>query len=167
MALPIRLESSPRPADAELRRRLHEAPAEHADALLAVYDLLQALDDREILDALKGALSSSDFILEAVVETANTPQTVRLIRNLLLLAKMVGDIEPELVNRIAAAVPEGLAQATKTEPPGLFTLLQKFNSPDCRRGMHLPPLCLRAWGNDWWRRRVSGTCCGWRLCRGA
>jgi uncharacterized protein YjgD (DUF1641 family) len=109
MAVPIRLESSPQPAHEELRRRLDEAPAEHADALLAVYDLLQALQDRKILDALKGALSSSDFILEAVVETANTPPTIRLIRNLLLLAKMVGDIEPELVNHIAAAVPVGLA----------------------------------------------------------
>jgi Uncharacterized anaerobic dehydrogenase len=36
-----------------------------------IHHLLQALPDREILDALKGALSSSDFILEAVVETAN------------------------------------------------------------------------------------------------
>lgn len=33
---------------------------------------------------------------------------------------MAGDIEPELMNRIAVAVPEGLAQAssTKTEAPG-------------------------------------------------
>jgi len=82
----IRLETTRLPAHEELRRRLDEAPPEHADALLA---------------------------------------------------KMAGDIEPELVNRIAVAVPEGLAQAssTKTEAPGLFALLQKFNSPDCRRGM--------------------------------
>jgi uncharacterized protein YjgD (DUF1641 family) len=147
MALPIRLESSPRTAHEQLRRHLHGAPAEHADALLAVYDLLQALHDREILDALKGVLSSSDFILGAVVETANTPQTVRLIRNLLLLARMVGDIEPELVNRIAVAVPEGLAQASsKTEPPGLFTLIQKFNSPDCRRGMAFATALLESLG---------------------
>jgi uncharacterized protein YjgD (DUF1641 family) len=59
---------------------------------------------------------------------------------------MVGDIEPELVNRIAAAVPEGLAQATKTEPPRLFTLLQKFNSPDCRRGMAFATALLESLG---------------------
>jgi uncharacterized protein YjgD (DUF1641 family) len=137
MAVPIKLESSSPNGHQEAQRHLDQAPAKHADALLTAYDLLQALQDRGILDALKGALSSSDFILEALVETANTPQTIRLIRNLLLLSRTVGDIEPELLDRIAAAVAEGLAHAStsKTETPGLFALVQKFNNPDCRRGM--------------------------------
>jgi uncharacterized protein YjgD (DUF1641 family) len=150
MAVPIRLESSRQHENEELRRRLNQAPAEHADALLAAYDLLQALHDGGILDALRGALRSSNFILESLVETANTPQTIRLIRNLLLLSQMVGDIEPELLDRIAAAVPEGLAHAssTKTVAPGLFALIQKFNNPDCRRGIAFATGLLESLGKQ-------------------
>ena len=153
MAVPIKLESSHPDAQEELLRRLEQAPAEHADALLAAYEVVQALHDRGILDALKGALSSSDFILETLVETANTPQTVRLIRNLLLLSQMAGEIEPELLGRIAAAVPASLAQAAsaKTETPGLFALLHRFSNPDSRRGMAFAAALLENLG-----KRLAG-----------
>jgi uncharacterized protein YjgD (DUF1641 family) len=49
--------------------RVEQAPAAHAEALLAVYDLLQRLHDRGVLDVLNGALSSGNFILDTVVET--------------------------------------------------------------------------------------------------
>jgi uncharacterized protein YjgD (DUF1641 family) len=148
MAVPISLESLPRGAHEELRGHLDQAPAEHAKALLAAYNLLQELHDRGILDTMTGALSSSDFILETLVETAKTPETIRTIRNLLLLSKVLGSIEPELLDRIAEAVPEGLAQipAMKTETPGLFSLLQKLNSQDSRRGMAFAVALLESLG---------------------
>jgi uncharacterized protein YjgD (DUF1641 family) len=137
MAAPITLESIQRNGQSGLQGRLDEALANHADALLAVYDLLQRLHDRGILDTLRGALASSDFILETVVETAKTPETIRTIRNLILLSKMFGSIEPELLNRITDSIPEGLAKISseKAETPSLLSLLREFNSPDCRRGM--------------------------------
>jgi uncharacterized protein YjgD (DUF1641 family) len=137
MAAPITLESIQRNGQTGLRRRLDEAPANHADALLAVYDLLQRLHDRGILDTLRGALASSDFILETIVETAKTPETIRTVRNLILLSKLVGSIEPELLNRITGAISQGLTELAgkHIEAPSLLSLLRKFNNPDCRRGM--------------------------------
>jgi uncharacterized protein YjgD (DUF1641 family) len=136
MALPIRLESLSRDAHEEARR-LDEAPVEHAEALLAAYNLLQELHDRGLLDILRGALHSSDFILDSVVETAKTPEAIRIVRNLILLSKVFANIEPGLLDRIAGSVPEGLAQISskKTDAPGLFSLLQRSNNPDCRRGI--------------------------------
>jgi len=147
MAAPIRFESVRRDAREELLDRLEQAPGEHAEALLAIYDLLQGLHDRGVLDALNGALSSSDFIMETVVETANAPENIRAIRNLILLSKLLGSIDPEVLGVLAGA-PEGLAQAaaTKTKTPGLLSLLQKFNSPDCRRGMALAAGLLESLG---------------------
>lgn len=147
MARPIRLESLNGDAHEE-SRRLDEAPVEHAEALLAGYKLLQELHDRGLLDILRGALSSSDFILESVVETAKTPEAIRIVRNLILLSKVFGNIEPELLDRIAGAVPAGLAQisSAKTNTPGLFSLLQRLNSPDCRRGMAFAAALLESLG---------------------
>jgi uncharacterized protein YjgD (DUF1641 family) len=106
------------------------------------------LHDRGIFDALKGVLSSSDFILGQLVATANTPETIRAIRNLLVLGKVLGEIEPEALARLAAAVPEGLAQTPdkKAGPPGLFSILQKLNNPDCRRAMSFTATLLESLG---------------------
>ena len=137
MAAPIKFESPRRNPRQELLDRLEEAPAEHAEALLAIYELLQGLHDRGVIDALNGALSSSNFILDTVVEIANAPENTRAIRNLLLLSKLLGGIDPDLLGHLAGAIPEGLAQASKTngKAPSLLSLLQKFNSQDSRRGM--------------------------------
>jgi uncharacterized protein YjgD (DUF1641 family) len=129
MAVPIRFQPAQRDPREELHSRLEAAPAEHVEALLAVYDILQSLHDRGVLAALKGLLSASDFVLETVVETAKTPEAVRTIRNLILLSKKLDSIDPELLGHLIDSVPKGLAQAKKqTEPPGLFSLVQKFSS---------------------------------------
>jgi uncharacterized protein YjgD (DUF1641 family) len=137
MAVPIKFESPSRSAHEELLERLEQAPAAHAEALLAVYDLLQGLHDRGVLDTLNGALSSSNFILDTIVETANSPENVRAIRNLLLLSKLLGEIDPEVLGNLASAFPEALQQVPSptTEAPGMLSLLRKFNSRDSRRGM--------------------------------
>jgi uncharacterized protein YjgD (DUF1641 family) len=137
MAVPINFESPRRSAQEELLERLEQAPAEHAEALLAVYDLLQGLHDRGVLEALNGALSSGNFILDTVVETANTPENIRAIRNLLLLSKLLGEIDPDVLGRVVAAVPEALQKVSSAErsAPSTLSLIQKFNSHDSRRGM--------------------------------
>jgi len=137
MVLPIRFEPAARDARAELRDRLDHAPLEHAEALLAASEVLHGLHERGVLDTLKGALSASDTLVNTVVEAAKTPEAIRTVRNLLLLSKVLGEIEPELLDVVVRAIPEGLAQisAKRSETPGLFSLLQKFRSQDSRRAM--------------------------------
>jgi uncharacterized protein YjgD (DUF1641 family) len=137
MAQPIRFEPLARDARAELHDRLDKAPLEHAEALLAAYELLQRLHERGLLDILNGALSAGDTLLDTVVDVAKTPEAIRSVRNLLLLSQVLGNIEPELLGGIVRAIPEGLAQvsAKRSEAPGPFSLLQKFYSKDSRRAM--------------------------------
>ena len=147
MAAPIRFHPMPRDPREELHVRLETAPAGHAEALLAVYDILQGLQDRGILAALKGVLSASDFVLETVVETAKTPEAIRTIRNLILLSQKLDSIDPELLGKLIDSVPEGLARAAKrTEPPGLISLVQKFSSQDSRRGLAAAAEILETFG---------------------
>src|SRR5260370_29024078 len=98
MALPIRFEPPARDARAELHDRLDNAPLEHAEALLAAYEVLQGLHERGVLDTLKGALSASDTLLNTVVEVAKTPEAIRSVRNLLLLRKGISAIDPALLD---------------------------------------------------------------------
>jgi hypothetical protein len=65
MAQPIPFESPKRDFREELRVRLEQAPAGHAEAILASYEVLQGLHDTGTLELLRGVLGGSDKILES------------------------------------------------------------------------------------------------------
>jgi len=120
-----------------LRARLENAPAAHAEALLAAYEVLQGLHDRGVLDLVRGALGSGDKVLEIAVEAAQSPATIRGIRNLLLMINTLGVIDPELLKTFVQIVPQTLQTMVRNpEPPGLWRLVQDFLwNQEFRRGM--------------------------------
>ena len=65
MAKPILLEIPPRDPRVELRTRLENAPVEHAEALLAAYEVLQGLHDNGVLEILRGALGRATRFLRS------------------------------------------------------------------------------------------------------
>jgi uncharacterized protein YjgD (DUF1641 family) len=145
MAEPISLHPPPRDPREALYRKLENAPQEHAEALLALLDVLQGLHDRVVLELCKGALGSSDKLLQILVETGNSPEVIRGIRNVAVLAKLADSIEPELLEQLAVAAPKALAEAQK--PPGFFELLKRLMSADARRALAASVSLLEAFGN--------------------
>jgi uncharacterized protein YjgD (DUF1641 family) len=137
MAQPIPLKFPPRNPRAELHSRLEQAPDQHAEAVLAAYEVLQELHDRGVLDLMRGALAARDEILERVVDNADTPEAMRAIRNLLYWRRILGSIEPEWFKGIFQAIPEGLARATaeREQPVSLFGLLRRLGNKDTLRGL--------------------------------
>ena len=148
MAQPIPLEIAPRNPRAELRARLEQAPEEHAEAVLAAYEVLQELHNRGVLELIRGALAASDEILETVVDDVRTPEAIRAVRNLLFWRRILGSIEPEWFKGIFKAIPEGIAEATAEveKPVGLFTLLRRLTTKDSRRGLAAAIDFLQAFG---------------------
>jgi len=138
MARPIALELPKRDPREELLARLEQAPVEHAEAVLAGFEVLQGLHDRGVLELLRGVLDGGDKILEIAVEAAKTPEAIRGIRNLLIMTKIIGAIDPELLKKFAEAVPDELAGAAKAEekePPGFWEVLRILRSRNLRRGL--------------------------------
>jgi uncharacterized protein YjgD (DUF1641 family) len=137
MARPIPLHVAPNNPQKELDSRLQQAPLEHAEAVLAAYEVLQGLHDQGVLELLRGMLGGSDKILEQVVDVTRAPESIRATRNLLLLARALGEIDPALLSDLTRAVPVALAQANaeQSRPPGLFKLVSTFRKKDFRRGL--------------------------------
>ncbi len=150
MARPIPLELPPRDPREELRRRLEEAPAAHAEALLDSYELLQQLHDHGVFELLRGGFSASDKLIETAVDTAKSEESVRAIRNAIILGKMLGAINPEVLQCIALAAGETLGCYEKPiiEPPGLFSLLNQFRHKELRRSVALINRFLESLGNQ-------------------
>src|SRR5712664_2773281 len=115
MARPIRLELPKRDPREELHSRLEKAPAEHAEAILAGFEVLQGLHDRGVLELLRGVLDGGNKILEIVVEATKTPEAIRGIRNLVIMTKIFGSIDPELLKKLAEAIPDVLVGEAKAQ----------------------------------------------------
>jgi uncharacterized protein YjgD (DUF1641 family) len=151
MARAIPLELPRRDPREALRARLEQAPAEHAEAVLAGFDVLQALHDRGILDLLRGVLDGGDKILEIAVETAKAPEAVQGLRNVLIVTKSLGAIDPAQLVKFAAAVPDALAGAAKAQeddPPGFWATLRILRSRNLRRGVAVMNNVLEALAKD-------------------
>src|SRR5437667_5668258 len=148
MAQPIPLEIPPRNPRAELQSRLEHAPNEHAEAVLAAYEVLQELHNRGVLEIMRGALAASDEILETVVDNARTPEAIRAIRNLLFWRQILGSIEPEWFKGLFQAIPEGIAQATaeREQPVSFFGLLRRLTNTDSLGGFAAALDFLQAFG---------------------
>jgi uncharacterized protein YjgD (DUF1641 family) len=117
MAKPIPLTIPPRDPKAELRDRLDRAPEEHAEAILAAYDVLQAMHDQGVLTLLHGLVAARDEVLGTLVKDTNTPTAIRVIRNLLFGSRLLN------------------LNAAPGKPPGLFTLVRRMQSEDSRRAL--------------------------------
>jgi uncharacterized protein YjgD (DUF1641 family) len=150
MAQPIALEVAPRDPRQELRARLEQAPLEHAEALLDGYELLQQLHEHGVLDLLRGLLSASDKLVETATDAARSNESIRALRNAVILAKMLGSINPDLLQVIAVAAGETLGSEKKPviEPPGLFSLLYEFRDKELRRSIALINRFLRTLGEQ-------------------
>ncbi|MGA2887352.1 MAG: DUF1641 domain-containing protein [Terracidiphilus sp.] len=157
MARPIALELPPRDPRQELLKRLEEAPVEYAEALLDSYELLQQLHEHGVFELLRGALGASDKLVETAVDAARSDESVRAIRNAVILGKMLGSINPEVLQCVALAAGEtlGCYQKPVIEPPGLFALLGQFRHKELRRSIALINRFLETLGNQ---IKLRGSC---------
>jgi uncharacterized protein YjgD (DUF1641 family) len=151
------LELPPRDPREELRKRLEEAPVEHAEALLDSYKLLETLHEHGVFELLRGALGASDKLIEAAVNAARSDEAIRAIRNAIILGKILGAISPDVLQSVAAAVSETLGCYEKPiiEPPGLFSLIAQFSHNELRRSMALLNKFLESLGNQ---IKLRGAC---------
>jgi uncharacterized protein YjgD (DUF1641 family) len=151
MARPIPLEMPKHDPREELRSRLEQAPVEHAEAVLAGFEVLQGLHDQGVLELLRGMLDGGSKVLEIVVEATKTPEAIRGIRNLLIMTKIIGAIDPEILKKFAESVPDALAGAAKAqekEPPGFGEILRILRSRNMRRGLAVMNSALEALGKN-------------------
>src|SRR6202051_3551721 len=105
MAQPIHL---PRPQNgAGFDRLLRDAPHQHAEAILSALDLLQLLHDHGVLDLLRGMVSAGDHLVDTFTAAVNTRESLRAIRNFILLTKLFASIPPEVWSSLLQTAVEG------------------------------------------------------------
>jgi uncharacterized protein YjgD (DUF1641 family) len=149
MAKPIEFKPVTVDFKADLRQRLEKAPDEHAAALLAAYDVLEAAYDEGLLDILHGMIASKDTIITTLAHYARQPEGVAGIRNLLTAAKILTELDPEVLDHVSKAMASATEEHKREQtPPSLFQLAKRANSEDGRRGLSFMTLILSSLGRS-------------------
>jgi uncharacterized protein YjgD (DUF1641 family) len=118
-----------KPADSreDLIRRVEQAPIEHAEAVLATYELLQRLHEKGLLDLLNGLLSAGDTVVERVVDVVSSKEMMTALRIGLILSKLLSSIDADALHAVVAGGGK--------ETPSLLALGKQAASKDARRGL--------------------------------
>ena len=149
MAKPIAFKPLTVDFKADLQRRLEKAPDEHAAALLAAYDVLEAAYDQGLLDILHGLIASKDTIITTLSRYASQPEGVAGIRNLLTAAKILTELDPEVLNQVSRVMASATEEHKREQtPPSLFQLAKRATSEDGRRGLSFVTLLLSSFGRS-------------------
>lgn len=136
MAHPITFKPEPVDFHKELMRRVDNAPREHAEALLVLWDLLQTSHDQGLLELAQGLMGGKDIIAGKLADAANLPESVSAIRNGIALARILGAVDPAMLQRLA----DGFGDASKRQkeekdPPSMWALFKRATTADARRGL--------------------------------
>jgi uncharacterized protein YjgD (DUF1641 family) len=118
---------TPRNSREDLIRKVEQAPVEHAEAVLAAYDLLQRLHEKGMIDLLNGLLSAGDTVVDRVVDVISSTEVVTALRMALTFVNLLSVIDPDELHTV-------ISNAGK-ETPSLLTIGKQATSKDARRGM--------------------------------
>jgi hypothetical protein len=128
MAMPVSFHDfTPRDSRADLMRRLEAAPAEHVEAILAGYDLLQQVHEKGLLDLANGLLSASDTVVGRAVDVASSQQVVAALRLLLIASNLLRRIDIDKIDQLLTP----RAPVARS----MWKILGQAMSSNCRRGL--------------------------------
>jgi uncharacterized protein YjgD (DUF1641 family) len=126
--------------------RLRNAPVERTEAILSALEVLQLMHDRGVLDLMRGLLGAGDELVNIVTASLKTPQSIRSMRNLLLLASLLSSVSPEVIQSIVDSLISATNQRAGQDAPGLLELFRRMRSENSRRGLAVAVDLIEALG---------------------
>jgi len=97
----------------------------------------QRLHDHGVLNLLRGMVGGGDALIGAVAAAMDTPESIRAIRNFLLLTKFFACIPPDVLNSLADTVNSGAKREKAHKAPGLLHLLWRLRNEDSRHAVSI------------------------------
>lgn len=147
MANPITFTPQPIDPHVELMRKVEAAPREHAEALLVAWDTLQTAHDQGLLDLLQGIMGGRDVIAGKLADAVVLPESINAIRNLIALGRIVASLDPDMLQRLAEAMDQGVqGPHPDGTTPSMFRILRQATSPAGKKGLSFAVQLLVALG---------------------
>ena len=147
MAAPISLQKKQADPEEALQARLEKVPVAHTEAILTALDVLQEAKDSGTLDLLRGLLSAREEITTTAAGFVNTPESIRAMRNLASLLKILGSVDLDVLHQLASELAQNARHPAALEkPPSLWAIIRKITGKDSRRALAGAVAFLEAFG---------------------
>jgi uncharacterized protein YjgD (DUF1641 family) len=111
-----RIEKSEEQVKAESLSEVTDAIAENKDSILKAINLVKALDDAKLLDAMSGAVNGRGVIANKFAVELNKEQYTGLISNMASLVFLLGDLNVDDLTTMLNKVSKGLRVANQANP---------------------------------------------------
>jgi uncharacterized protein YjgD (DUF1641 family) len=111
-----RIEKSEEQIKAESLSEVTDAIAENKDSILKAINLVKALDDAKLLDAISGAVNGRGVIANKFAVELNKEQYTGLISNMASLVFLLGDLNVDDLTTMLNKVSKGLRVANQANP---------------------------------------------------
>jgi uncharacterized protein YjgD (DUF1641 family) len=134
MAQPIPLTFTPT-SESDSIERLDEALRTHSEAILSALQLLQLLHDRGVLNLLRGLVGAGDQLAGMATAAIDSPESVRAIRNFILLSRFFASIPPDVLDSLVRTAMDGAEREKSRRAPGILQLLGRMNSENSRHAI--------------------------------
>lgn len=136
MAKQIAFTAPPLTPKPEFRNRMPAATEKRAEALVAACELLEVAREHEAIDLAQGLIGAKTTLITQVSEFAGKPAAVTALRNLIILAKVLAEVDSQVISNFATEFKAGSAgAASENSPPSLWQLTKNLDHPDVRRGL--------------------------------
>jgi uncharacterized protein YjgD (DUF1641 family) len=107
----------------------------HEESIQSALELLEVLHEQGVLDLLRGVVAARDQVVDTVTAAVDTPESIRAIRNFLLLTKFFGSIPPEVLHSLVQTVINGAKREKSHRAPGVLHLLRSLRSENSRHAL--------------------------------
>ena len=108
----------------DLARRIREAPADHAEAILAAYELLEKLHDAGLLSLASGVISAGSRIVDRLADVADSPQAVTALRAALIFGSILNTLDSDELHK---------AMQVQKNDASLFRILKGLTTKESRQ----------------------------------
>lgn len=112
-----------------------DLPEDHTAAIESACELLQLLHDRGVLNLLRGLLGAGDNVVATLAAAADTPESIRAIRNFMLLTKFFASIPPHVLSSLVQTAADGANREKQQKAPGFFELYRRLRSENTRHAI--------------------------------
>jgi uncharacterized protein YjgD (DUF1641 family) len=87
------------------------------------------------LELLRGVVGAGDQLVDTLTAAVDNPESLRAIRNFMLLTKFFASIPPDVLNSVVQTVVEGAEREKAHRAPGLLHLLGRLRRENSRHAI--------------------------------
>ena len=99
-----------------------------------------------MLNLLRGLVGSGDELIGTITSAVDKPESIRAIRNFLLLTQFFASIPPDVLSSLVETVRAGAEREKSHKAPGLLSLFARLRNEDSRHAMAVAMDLLEGFG---------------------